>query len=387
MHEGTRCTVCKRPIEPMMMLKHFLGRRTIQEVRKSIRRYEGLDLRNLNDKQLAAAIRAVLMKEDEQRRAVLLIPAIMSAFREGRRFSRVRRLSYGDVQRMLREGLNEQRDCYEPPPALSHAIGPGRLNHPKERVLYTAYGGAGWATMACFEELDIKENEWFMIVEYEATEPFSAVQIGPERFTPPERKHELNDEEREKSEILLRFVRDKFQQRITEDNDHLYRITRLIAREFSLNPSPNPKIWMYPSIARDGGWNVAFDPAQKDKLRVKDIKIAECRAYNRDLGARLIVIRYDAVDDHSEPGRRRLLVGAGPQAHFALTYAHRVEKTLSENVSFIERVKPEQNDQIMKVKGQIVLAAEQNDEGGTYISARGVIGNANGAIIGTARGK
>ncbi len=88
-----------------------------------------------------------------------------------------------------------------------------------------------------------------MIVEYEATEAFTAARIGSKRFTLAEREQELNDEEREKSKMLLGFVRNKFQQRVAVVNDHLYRVTRLIAREFSPGQTRKPDIWQYPSIA------------------------------------------------------------------------------------------------------------------------------------------
>ena len=310
------------------------------------------------------------MKEDEKRRAVLLLPFSVSNYKEGSTFSRVRRLSDKEMQRMRKEGINEPRDCHEPPQDMAHVIGRGRLNHPGERVLYTAYGGAGWATMACFEELNIGENEWFMIVEYEATEALTAATIRSERFTPAEREHELNDEEREKSKMLLGFVRNKFQRRVAVVNDHLYRVTRLIAREFSPGQTRKPDIWQYPSIALEGGWNVAFDPARKDKLRVKDVKIARCRAHNADLGARLIEVRYDTVHDGSGVDRRKLYAGAGPQAYFAVTDASRVETRLDRSASFVSRVNKEQNDRLKNFNGKLVLVAEKNNEGGTYIAAR-----------------
>lgn len=373
LHKGLQCTICKCPIEPMIVLKHYLGTRTIQEIKESIQRYNTLDLRDLDDKQLKTEIQRVLMKEDKKRRALLVLPASVSKYKKGSSFSRVRRLSDKDMQRMQKEGINEQRDCYEPPLDMSHAIGRGRLNRPGERILYTAHGGAGWATMACFEELNIKENEWFLLIEYESTEAFTAAAIGPKRFTPAEREHELSDEERKKSEMLLEFVRDKFQARITEDNDHLYRATRLIAREFSQGQTPQPDIWTYPSIAREGGLNVAFDPARKDKLQVKDIKIARCRAHNGEIGARLIEIIYDAVCDGLEFGRRRLFASRGSQAYFAVTYANRVERRLDRDISFIERVNPEQNDRLKNFNGKLVLIVEKNKERGTYISAREAI--------------
>ena len=253
---------------------------------------------------------------------------------------------------------------------MTSAIGPGRLNRPGERILYTAYGGAGWATMACFEELEIQEDDWFMIIEYEATGEFWAATIGPERFAPPEWEHELNDEEREKCEMLLGFVRGKFHQKMAAGDDHLYWVTRLIAREFSPGLTRRPSIWQYPSVAREGGWNVAFHPTRKDKLRIKDVKIAKCRAYNRDFGARLILVRYDAAGDRPGLNRRRLFEGDGPQAYFAIAYPSRAEKVLEERATFMSRVDRKQNDRIKNFGGRLVLVAEKNSDGGTYFAAR-----------------
>ena len=368
-----QCMNCKQPIDPMIQLKHILRQRTIEEIRELIQSFDTLNHRELDDKQLEIEIRRVLMKQDEAKRGILLLPFSVSHYKKGSVFSRVRTLTDRDLQRIQNEGIDEQRDCYEPPQDMRHVIGPGRLNRRGERILYTAYGGAGWATMACFEELDIEENEWFMIVEYEATGGFSAATIGPKRFTPPEREHELDDEEREKCDILIGFVRSKFHEHITASNDYLYRVTRLIAREFSPGQARRPDIWQYPSVAREGGWNVAFNPARKDKLRVKDIALAKCLAHNRDLGARLIQIRYKTVHERLDMNRSKLSAGTGPQAYFALTYASRAEKRLEQEVSFMSRVDQKENDRLKHFKGRIVLSAERNNEGGIYIAAREAI--------------
>ena len=370
LHNGIQCMNCKQPIDPMAQFKHYLGQRTIEEINNSIRYFDTLDSRNFDDNQLKTEIKRVLMKQDEEKRGILLLPTYVSPYIKGSIFSRVRRLSDGELDRIRTEGIDEQRDCYEPPQDMIHAIGPGRLNRPGEQILYTANGRAGWATMACFEELCIEENEWFMIIEYEATEVFSAAMIGPKRFDSPENEHELSDEEREKSDLLLGFVRSKFQKHIALNNNHLYRVTRLIAREFSPGETRRPDIWQYPSVAREGGWNVAFHPNRRDKLRVRDVKIAKCLAYNSSLGARLIQIRYDTVYGSSGSDRRKLFAGSRPQAYFALTYANRVEKMLNDNVSFISRVDQAQNDRINNFTGRLVLFAEKNDDGGTYMAAR-----------------
>ena len=354
----------------MTQLRHCLAQRPVEDIRGSIQAFDEIDIRNLDDKQLAIELRKVLMNRVDAQRSILVLPFSTGEYTKGSIFSRVRRLSATDLRRAQREGIDEQRDCYEPPVDMTSAIDPGRLNRPGERILYTAYGGAGWATMACFEELDIQEDDWFMIVEYEATGEFSAATIGPERFAPPEREHELNDEEREKCEILLGFVRSKFHQKMAAGNDHLYRVTRVIATEFSPGLTRRPDIWQYPSVAREGGLNVAFHPTRKDKLRIKDVKVAKCLAYNRDLGARLIQIRYDAVYDRSRPNRRRLFEGAGPQAYFAITYPSRAERELEERATFMSRVDRKQNDRIKNFGGRLVVVAEKNSDGGTYLAAR-----------------
>ena len=355
-------------MNPLILLRHVLRQRTIQEISESIQAFEALDVTELDDEQLDLQLRRVLMAYDEaNKRGVLLLPFSVSPHEKGSLFSRVRRLNDRDLLRMRTEGVDEQRDCYEPPDDEKHLIGPGRLNHAGERILYTAYGGAGWATMACFEELEIEVNECFMIVEYEATADFTAATIGPKRFAPSEVEPRLDDDERKKCEVLSDFVRSKFYLRIVDSNDYLYRVTRLIAREFT---RPKEGIWQYPSVARDGGWNVAFDPIHKDKLRVKDVKVAKCLAYNKHLGARLIQVTYDTIVDPSDPIRRTLHAGAGPQAYYALTYPSRAEKSLDQRFSYTSRVDPEQNERLKHFKGKLVLSKETNDEGGVYIAAR-----------------
>ena len=370
LHNEMRCMNCKQPIDPMAQLKHYLEQRSIEEINQSIRYFDSLDSRNFDDKKLKLEIKQVLMKQDEEQRGILLLPSYVSLYKKGSTFSRVRRLTDEDLSRIRTRGIDAQRDCYEPPQNMKHVIGAGRLNRAKEPILYTAIGAAGWATMACFEELCIEANEWFMIIEYDATEAFSAATIAPTRFTSSEREHELNDEEREKSELLLGFVRSKFQTAVASNEDHLYRVTRLLAREFSPGETRQPNIWQYPSVAREGGWNVAFHPNQRHKLRVRDVKIAKCLSYNKDLGARLIQIRYDSLCESSRSDRRKLFSGTGPQAYFALTYANRAEKRLDDNVSFMSRVSQEQNEKINNFTGRLVLFAEKNDDGGTYMAAR-----------------
>ena len=366
-----RCFNCAQTMNPVILLRHVLRHRAIQEISESIEAFEALAVSELDNEQLDVEIRRVLMAYDEaNKRGVLLLPSSVIPHKKGSLFSRVRRLTDRDLLRMQTEGVDEQRDCYEPPEDERHVIGPGRLNHAGERILYTAYGGAGWATMACFEELEIEANEWFMIVEYEATASFTAATIGPERFAPLEVETHLDDEERKKCEILSSFVRSKFQQRIARGDDYLYRVTRLIAREFTPGERRNEDIWQYPSVARDGGWNVAFDPVRKDKLRVKSVKIAKCLAYNKHLGARLIQITYDAISDPSDLNRRTLFAGAGPQAYYALTYPSRAEKRLDQHFSYTSRVDPAQNERLKHFKRKLVLFAETNNEGGVYIAAR-----------------
>ena len=354
----------------MTQLRYCLGQRTTADIKASIQEFNRKDIRNLDDKQLATEIKKVLMNPVDAQRSIMVLPASAANYAKGTRFSRVRRLSTPDLRRIHRDGIFEPTDCFEPPVDITSAVGPGRLNREEERILYTAYGGAGWATMACFEELEIQESDWFMIIEYEADRDFTAVTIGPERFAPPEREHELGEEELLKCRMLLDFVRSKFHQKIAAVDYHLYRVTRIIAREFSPGHTWSPGIWQYPSVAREGGWNVAFHPTQKNKLRVTDVKIANCRAYNRDFGARLIVIRYDTAGDRSRLNHRRLFEGEGPQAYFAITYPSRAERGLDEGATFIERADPEQNERLKNFDGRIVLGPETNCDGGTYFAAR-----------------
>ena len=159
-HTGITCSHCKHPTDPMTQLRHCLAQRTIEDIRESIQAFDEIDIRNLDDKQLAIALRKVLMNQVDGQRSILVLPYSTSEHKVGSVFSRVRRLSATDLRRAQREGIDEQRDCYEPPVDMTSAIGPGRLNRPGERILYTAYGGAGWATMACFEELEIQEDDW-----------------------------------------------------------------------------------------------------------------------------------------------------------------------------------------------------------------------------------
>ena len=150
----------------------------------------------------------------------------------------------------------------------------GRLNKAKEPLLYTT----PVHPIIAVEELKIPDNEWFYLIEYEATQKINVAMIGG-NFE----YDGLDDNERLKLQMIQNFFCHEFIRDVGKGTEYLYKISEYIAKAFFDFPSKFQDAWCYPSITKKENYNVCFRPyKRKEKLKLIGVQIASiCKVNNQ----------------------------------------------------------------------------------------------------------
>lgn len=216
----------------------------INKLKGRIRIFQNMDIQSLSDKELETNIDEVLKVKLDGDITISTTLSEYSLFSIGERFYRVRKLKNTD---MPNSDLKNVSAYWNPPKKyIKHY---GRLNKPRESLLYTALNPY---TAIC--ETNLKPRDPFVLCIYEAIKPLRFSWIGGKA------NYDFNGIKNKKAieflETIRQFLVDEFTRVIPEGQESLYRITETIAKNYYTFPDDNG--WRYPSIKHNFEDNICF---------------------------------------------------------------------------------------------------------------------------------
>ena len=216
----------------------------INELKRKIHSFQNMDILSLSDKELEDNIYDVLSVEDGGGITISNTLLEYSLFGVGERFYRVRKLKNTDMPNC---DLKKVFSYWNPPTKkVKHY---GRLNKPRESLLYTALNPY---TAMC--EANLQSGDPFVLCIYESIKPLRFSWIGGKA------NYDFNGIKNRKTieflETIRQFLVDEFTRIIPEGQESLYRITETIAKNYYT--CPNDHGWRYPSIKNSFQDNICF---------------------------------------------------------------------------------------------------------------------------------
>ena len=245
--------------------EEFLNSVDEVELRRRIRRFRNLDFEGMDYSEIAYEIDCVLTSNG----TFMLTPDIYT-YPTGVYFYRARPLE--DIQ-IPNKKISELRDFWEPPMKEMAKNIYGRLNKPKESLLYTAPIDALVAVNEIRTKLE-KDN-YLALIAYQSIEKVKVNVIGGEFYSG---KFNILDEKAIRvGEIYNDFFRNEFTHDVGKGTEYLYIISEIIAKQyFDLPPREMQDAWAYPSIKNKKKCNVCFRPEiAKDLLELQGAVFAK----------------------------------------------------------------------------------------------------------------
>lgn len=225
-------------------IQSVLRRADINKLKERIHIFQNMDIQSLSDRELEANIDEVLCIKLDGDIRISTILFEYSLFDIGTRFYRVRKIKNTDMPN--RELKNVSAYWNPPQKYVKHY---GRLNKPRESLLYTAFNPY---TAIC--ETNLKSGDSFVLCVYEAIKPLRFSWIGGKA------DYDFNGIKSKKAieflETIRQFLVDEFTRVIPEGQESQYRITETIAKKYYVSPDDNG--WRYPSIKNDFKDNICF---------------------------------------------------------------------------------------------------------------------------------
>lgn len=216
----------------------------INKLKEKIHTFQNMDIQKLSDKELETNIDEVLSVKLHGGITISSVLSEYSLFDKGERFYRIRKLKNTN---MPNSDLKKVSSYWNPP--QKYVKNYGRLNKPRESLLYTALNPY---TAMC--ETNLEPGDPFVLCIYEAIKPLRFSWIGGKadyNFNGIKNKKVI-----EFYEIIRQFLVDEFTRIIPEGQEYLYRITEIIAKNYYISPDDNG--WRYPSIKNNFEDNICF---------------------------------------------------------------------------------------------------------------------------------
>ncbi|QUO21308.1 hypothetical protein KFE18_12090 [Clostridiaceae bacterium Marseille-Q4143] len=225
-------------------MENILRHADISKLKERIHIFQNMNIQSMSDKELEANIEKVLSVKLDGDITISTILLEYSLFGIGDRFYRVRKLKNTNVPN---SELKKVSAYWNPPQKYVKHY--GRLNKPRESLLYTALNPY---TAIC--ETGLKPGDPFVFCIYEAIKPLRFSWIGGKadyNFNGIKNKKVIDFQE-----IIRQFLVDEFTRVIPKDQEFLYRITEIIAKNYYTSPEDNG--WRYPSIKNNFEDNICF---------------------------------------------------------------------------------------------------------------------------------
>ena len=222
------------------------------ELRRKIRRFRDMDFQNMSYEDVESEIINVL----EYNNAFKLIPDIYT-YPTGVYFYRVRKVEGFHVsdENLLNFVNLDMSDFWDRPPEKMDENGYGRLNKPKESLLYTAPIDALIAINETKKE--IIGGNIFALIAYQSIEKIKVNIIGDYFYSA---KFGITDEKTIRvGETYSDFLRVEFLNTVGKGTEYLYKISERIAKKY-FDLGEIQDAWAYPSAKDKTKCNVCFRP-------------------------------------------------------------------------------------------------------------------------------
>lgn len=204
-----------------------------------ISEFRKLNRKKISDGQLFSEMMSLFSVDNK----VTLLP-ITVPFKKDYLFYRIRNLGKEYALNQLKI-----QDFWSPPDHMIKNY--GRINKPKESILYTSLSIDG-----CLEEISLNNEDIFLIMQYKTKRDIKATQIGGDLNI-----NTLNLESN-KAEgnyaIINNFINEEFSREVGIGTEHLYKTSELIAKSFFDLPPEWQDAWTFPSIQEKSNMNIAF---------------------------------------------------------------------------------------------------------------------------------
>lgn len=222
----------------------FLTSATASELTDRISDFRRLNFRRMTSAEISQALHKVLLGGKNH----AAVPVKFGKFPSGTRFFRVRKPERSGTSLPM-DCLVSKRDAWEPPARIVRA---NRLNKVNEPLLYTTPENL----QVAMEEARLSDGLQAAIFVYKALRDVKVSVIG-DRFDDlpldPELKH--------KARLWADFLHDEFTRDAGPENEHVYRISETIAKDwFDFPPRAMQDAWCYPSVVAKPYKNVCFRP-------------------------------------------------------------------------------------------------------------------------------
>lgn len=214
------------------------------ELKRRISIFQNIDIQRLSDKELEDKIDEVLSIEIDGGIKIHSSLSEYSLFDVGTRFYRVRKLINTD---MPNRDLKKVSSYWNPPQKYVNKY--GRLNKPRESLLYTALNPC-----TAIRETNLMSGNPFVLCVYEAIKPLRFSWIGG--IADYDLNRIKNKKTIESLELMRKFLVDEFTRVIPDGQESLYRITEIIAKKYYT--FPDDAGWRYPSIKNNYEDNICF---------------------------------------------------------------------------------------------------------------------------------
>lgn len=250
------------PAETFDEQKRILAQLSEQEISDRIAAFRQIDIRSLNDFELARAILRIMAEQvGDLQRAVLVrrfhrIPAGTRLMRARLAIDKSIPLSCAKIE----------DDAWAPKPEFVKY--PGRLNAAQEPLMYVCVGDPYVALAEVRAELLRPAAVFWYQARRDIIGPVLGEPIDDGRFS---------SEELRKLNLFEDFLFEEFTRRVENGEEHLYRASQLIAKLWYNLPEMDA--WFYPSVQARSKLNVALIPEKaKDCLELRGALIGSLRA-------------------------------------------------------------------------------------------------------------
>ncbi|MEK5260945.1 hypothetical protein MKY75_17225 [Paenibacillus sp. FSL L8-0663] len=257
----------------------FFERIDIKELLDKIRRFRNLNISTMTQEAINKEVFDVLTFEGK-----FYYFACLRSYPKGTKFFRARTLE-GSI--IPNKNLKFESDFWNAPSEYIKQY--GRLNKPKESLLYTTPINPS----ITLKEIKVPDDSYYALIMYEAKEEIKVNMIGQEYNY--ESLQIYSEKARLINDIINDFLREEFSRDVGVGTEYLYIVSEFIAKSFfDLPPRDVQDAWAYPSLKDKSNYNVCFRPEIARKLLdLKGASIGQKQPQNNDIKVMCIAHDFD----------------------------------------------------------------------------------------------
>ncbi|MER2112504.1 MAG: hypothetical protein ABS960_07435 [Solibacillus isronensis] len=259
----------------------FFEKIDVLQLLEKIRKFRSLNIALMTLPAIREAIYDVLTHEGQ-----FIYFTNMSVYKKGTLFYRARAL---DSSLIPNDNLMYENHFWNAPSQYIKTY--GRLNKPKESLLYTT----PMIPEITLMETKIPDNSYYALMVYEAIDEIKVNLIGQNYDYEKMGIH--NEKVKLINNIYNDFLKDEFSRDVGIGTEYLYMVSELIAKEFfDLPPRDVQDAWAYPALKDKEKYNVCFRPdIAKQLLKLKGTLICEKLPQSYEINVKCIQSGFDKL--------------------------------------------------------------------------------------------